>query len=88
MDKADYRQKLVLIDRHSLTIDSVRNIDALGDDYVELSSDAGRITVEGSELRIEELNHEKGIVSIIGRVDIITYKNEKKSSSLFSRLKK
>ena len=88
MDKTEYKQRLLLTDRRSLSIDSVTNIDALGDDYVELSSDAGKITVEGNELKIEELNHEKRTVSIIGHIDAITYKNEKRASSFFSRFRK
>ena len=85
MEEKNYKQKLLLSDRKRLSIDAVINVDALGDDYVELNSDAGKIIIEGSELKIEELNQEKRTVSIVGSICSIIYKSDKKSTSFISR---
>ena len=88
MEEKDCKQKLVLLNRRRLTVDNVINIDGLDKDYVELSSDAGKIIIEGTELKIEELNQERKDVTIVGTVDSITYKNNNKSTTFISRRKK
>lgn len=84
MDKTEINQRVTLINRRELTIDSVKNVDALGMDYVELTTDAGCITVDGEGLKIEELNQERHYIRISGFIESIAYINEKKSG-LFSK---
>ena len=88
MDKIEANQRVTLINRRELTIDSVKNVDALGEDFVDLTTDAGKITVEGDGLKIEELNQERHFIIICGYIDSIAYINEKKTSSLFKKRNK
>ena len=85
MEEKVIKQRLVLIDRRTLTVDGVTNIEALGDDYVEVDSDAGKIIIEGENLKIEELNKEQKAVSVVGLINNICYKNIKRKDSFISR---
>ncbi len=85
MEQNNTKQKLQLTDRRELAVDNVENVDALGEDYVDITSDAGRMIVEGEELIIEELNREKRTLRIKGKINSITYMNEKKTRSIFSK---
>ena len=88
MEQKDIKQKLMLTDRRELTIDAVCNVESLGEDFVEISSDTGKIIIEGAGLKIAELNQEKRTVHISGKIDSILYKNERKSKPFLSRFMK
>ena len=85
MEEKEIKQSLMLINRRRLSIDAVTNIEALGDDYVEVTSDAGRILIEGEGLRIEELNRAQRTVNVVGLINNISYKNIKRNDSFISR---
>ena len=85
MEQNILKQKLYLTDRRELTVDNVENVDALGEDYVEITSDAGKMIIEGENLKIEELNREKRTLRIKGKIDGITYMSDKKTRSIFSK---
>lgn len=86
MDEINIKQNVMIKNRNDITIDNVSRVEALCDEYVEISSECGLITVEGSDLRIEELIQDKGTIHITGRIDGIFYKTQRKQASIFSRM--
>ncbi len=79
------RQNLVLKNRESLIIDGVDDVLAFTDEYLELTSDMGVISVEGEELKIEGLSKEKREITICGRISGVFYKEGKNEKGLFRR---
>lgn len=76
-------QTIILENRTKLTIDSVLNVDSFNEDYLEISTDFGGISVEGKELKIEELRQENGKILIKGVISGVFYKENKASKGLF-----
>ena len=77
-------QTILLKDGSTLEIDGVSNVEGLGDDYVEIMTVRGGITVEGAGLKIEELRQENGKIVINGEIKGFFYRPEK-SANFFSR---
>lgn len=73
----DNNQLLTLSGRKRLEITEVTNVVSFDDDYLELSTGAGELTVEGAELKIEELSQEKRKILITGRINAVIYKEQK-----------
>jgi len=81
------KQTVLLESKAKLTIDGVINVESFNDDYMELSTNLGGISVEGENLKIEELRQENGKILITGEVNGIYYKSEKSSRGIFGIFK-
>ena len=76
-------QTVILENRAKLIIDSVLNVDSFNEDYLEISTDFGGVSVEGKELKIQELTQDNGKILITGLISGIFYKENKTSKGLF-----
>ena len=85
MEIGDNKQTLVLEDRKKLVIDGILNVESFNDDYLELSSNLGRIEVEGSSLKIEELRQDTGKILITGDISGMFYKENKIAKKPFGK---
>ena len=81
------KQTVLLESKAKLTIDGVINVESFNDDYMELSTNLGEISVEGENLKIEELRQENGKILITGEVNGIYYKSEKATRGIFGIFK-
>ena len=79
------KQCLTLKNREALTIDGVDDVLAFSDDYLEITSNMGVISVEGEELKIEGLSREKREILICGRISGIFYKDGRVEKGIFKR---
>ena len=70
-----------LKERSSLVISGVDHIYSFNDKKVELLTSAGRLTVEGENL--DMLNLEESIISVEGTINSINYTKEKKPEEKF-----
>ncbi len=86
MDSVNQKQTLLLEDRKKLTIDGIINVESFREDYLELSSNSGRIEVEGSDLKIEELRQENGKIYITGEICGVFYCENKPGKRLFGKM--
>ena len=86
METGEKKQTVILQDRKNLVIDGIINVESFNDDYLELSSNLGRIEVEGSSLKIEELRQDTGKILITGEISGVLYKENKNSKSYFGRI--
>lgn len=85
---------------HSLTIknrlgaqlEGVLEVIRFDESEVLLETTCGTLSVDGEGLRLSEWNTEKGLASLEGRIDAITYFNKKqedtKTHGLFGKLLK
>lgn len=85
MENADNRQLVIIENRKKLTIDNVINVDSFNDDYLELTSRAGVVGVEGRNLKIEELIHDTGKINITGEITGFFYKEAKSLKGFFRK---
>ena len=85
MDSVNQKQTLLLEDKKRLTIDGIINVESFREDFLELSSNYGRIEVEGSDLKIEELRQENGKIYITGEIYGVFYGDNKPVKRLFGK---
>ena len=67
------RQTLVLKDRSLLTLDGVSGISEFSGGILTLDVDGGRFTVEGSDLRVDDLDRENRKISVSGEIDAMYF---------------
>lgn len=80
------RGSLTLSDRASLTLDGVAYVESFADEVLTLVCEAGRLTVEGEGLKIEDLSGETGCIRITGRIDGLFYsEGREERRSLFGK---
>ena len=70
------KHEILLTNRSELLVDGVKSIDAFDEDYLELDTTLGKLTVEGEELKIEEFIQNSGKIKIKGRIDAVIYRKE------------
>ena len=78
--------KITLVIGHSFTMDGVNDIRGFDEGYVSLSTDSGKINVEGSDLKIESLSKEGGTIFISGNISGIYVSSEDKKRGFFGRM--
>ncbi len=71
-------QVINIINRSSLSIDYVKTIDAFAEDFLEINTELGAINIEGENLKIEEFTQESGKIIVIGTINSVFYKKEKR----------
>ena len=82
----DNKQTLLLENRKKLTVDGIINVESFSEDYLRLSSKLGKIEVEGSNLKIEELRQENGKIYITGEITGVFYGDNKTSKTFFGKI--
>ena len=65
--------QVMLTDRRDMRITGVREVLGFDEESVELMTVCGEMTVEGSGLRVKDLNTERGEVLICGSVEGMQY---------------
>ena len=66
------QHKLVLVDRESMTVEGVMNVESFDDEEIVLETNAGVLTVLGHDLHIRQLSLEEGVIEIDGYVVIFS----------------
>ena len=79
------KQTLTVNNREELHLDGVLNVEGFDEGYVSLSTVGGRVVIEGTNLKIEALTKENGVILISGKIDGVLYSDEKGRSGIFSR---
>ena len=83
-------QSLTLNNRKRLEISGVKKLESLNKEEFFVMTVLGLLLVKGSELEMQHLDIEKGLLWITGNVCSITYldeeKNKKKDEGFFKKL--
>ena len=85
-EKTIEKQELCIKDRSMLTLDGVLNVEGFSDDYLNIETRCGKVIVEGSNLKIESLTKEDGVITVSGSISGVFYKTDKVKSGIFSRM--
>lgn len=86
METLTENQTVILENRKSLIIDGVSNIESFTDNYMELNSSMGVITVEGRELKIEALDQQTGKIYIVGEISGFFYSELKSARGFWNKI--
>ena len=70
------KNELLLINRNLLIIDGVHSIDSFDEEYLEIDTELGKMSVEGEELKIEEFIQNTKKINVKGKINGIFYKKE------------
>ena len=70
------RHEFCVKDRHSLTVNGVKEIVSFDEQSVRMLTLGGDLTVDGEGLRVKVLDVERGCVALEGRIDGINYLDE------------
>jgi sporulation protein YabP len=70
------KYEIQLINRSELLIDGVISIDSFDEDYLEIDSALGKMSIEGDELKIEEFIQNSGKIRIKGKINGLFYQKE------------
>lgn len=74
---------VILEKREKLTISGVKDLGIYNEDYIELSTVMGFMTVKGENLHINKFNTEDGELKVDGTVFSVDYGEEKAQKSSF-----
>ena len=82
--ETNVKTKIILTIGQSFSMEGVNDIRGFDDGYVSLDTVSGKITVEGSDLKIESLTKDGGCIFISGNVSgvFVAGNNEKKKGLL------
>lgn len=77
--------KLVLSDRHKLSVTGVNEVVSFDDNAVIMNTDLGTLSVHGSGLQLKTLSTEGGQVAVDGQISAMIYE-EPRPAGLLKRL--
>ncbi len=80
-------QNLFITSREMLNCDAVRDVEEFSEDFVIINTDYGKLSIEGENLRIKELNEKEGKISIIGKISGLFFRDENEKTGFFKRRK-
>lgn len=82
----EVQHSLSLINRESLSLTGVKDVDAFNEQEILVICDYGELTIKGELLHIEELSVESGLLSVSGKISALIYSEKVTSGSVFKRL--
>jgi len=85
MDTSE-KQTLILENKKTLTLDGVNNVESFSDNYIELSTNLGMISVEGKDLKIESLDQKTKNIYVVGEICGIFYSESRSSKGFWNKL--
>ena len=78
-------QNLIIKSRESLCCDSVKDVEEFSEDFVIINTDYGKLSVEGENLKIKELNEKEARILIIGKISGLFFREENEKKGFFKR---
>lgn len=86
--KSGKNQVLELKNRERLSVDSVENVEHFSPSETVLKTAFGRLKICGGELRLEDLSKESGGILLTGRIDSLSFSENRQKHSFFKDLLK
>ncbi len=74
------KQQITIKDRSEIEIDAVSDICAFDPEAVVLNTSAGKVIIEGEELRIDNLEKATGKIHIKGKINVVAYPSGNRKS--------
>ncbi|MBR6755918.1 MAG: sporulation protein YabP [Peptococcaceae bacterium] len=77
MEKKE-KSRLELLERKSLYLNGVHNVDLFDEEKIILQTDLGRLVIKGKSMNITNLDVEHGNIQIDGRINCLEYLPERR----------
>ena len=78
--------KLSLENRSRMRLSGVEDVTGFDESLVLLSTSMGELTIRGQELHIEKIDLEQGQLELQGKIQELSYEDNARTGSLWSRL--
>lgn len=87
MQNIDKKHTVIITDRKQVDIDGVECVSTLDDDHLFLETAQGPIVIEGTDLKLENLEKANGKVMVVGKISAVIYveKKNKNKGRMLSR---
>ena len=86
-DMIGMQHRLELEGRERLLVTGVEEVERFDEEEIVMNTTAGTLVVGGSQLHIGKLNLDGGELHVDGRIDSVTYEDDRQSGGgFFSRL--
>ncbi len=79
-------QNLILESRKRLSVSGVEEVIGFDDNYVQMMTALGRLTVHGESLHVENLSVETGDLLLTGQIAELIYEDAPDRAGLWKRL--
>ena len=80
------KHTVYLENRENISLGGIKNVDAFNEEEVVALSDYGEITIKGSNLHVETLDLETGVLKITGSIGAVVYSDRSVPKKLFKRV--
>ena len=86
MENTREPHELWLDARSRLSVSGVREVESFDENAVVLNTVGGLLIVRGDGLHLQSLSIDGGQVSVLGRIDALSYEELQKAGGFFKRL--
>lgn len=86
MENNSEKNKITVVIGKSFSMEGVSDIRGFDEGYVSLDTSSGRISIEGSDLKIESLTKDDGCIFVSGNVSGVFISSEEKKRGFFGRI--
>lgn len=85
MEKID-KYYVLINNKSNITLNGVNNVSSFDESYITLETEQGKISVEGSTLKIENLSKQDGEIYVTGNITAVIFEEEKATRGGFKKL--
>ena len=85
MEKID-KFYVLINNKNNITLNGVINVSAFDESYITLETEQGKVRVEGSSLKIENLSKLDGEIYVTGNIGAVIFEEEKAPRGAFKKL--
>ncbi len=87
MDSTNEKKQMLTIDsRRRMEVDGVKHVAEFSEEFLELETNLGHLSVEGVGLKILDLSGDSGSIVITGEISGVFYGGERISKGLFGKI--
>ena len=79
-------QELIVKDKKTLALNGVENILDFSEIEMTIETTFGVVVVEGTDMKIENLSKDDGIVNVVGNIEGFYYKRQSEKKGFFSKI--
>ena len=72
--------------RQSVEMTGIKDVSSFNEEEINASCECGEVLIKGSNLLVEALDLDNGILKISGRVTAVVYSEKSSSNKLFKKL--
>ena len=80
------KHTMFIANRENAEISGVTDVDSFNEEEIRAASDYGDIIIKGTDLQVEALDLESGVLKICGSIAAVIYADKPIAKSIFGRM--